>query len=253
LRFGPAVLLVVIAVIGATGFYSVAPESLELFADHVVAATLDRPALMLESLVVEQDIAALPNAASRAVHEAQLVFLLGFAERGFVSEGSGSEVAADRLFVAAAELAREANRLEESSTGHRILADCLNQLLDLRGIGYKMFNMGDAKSAADRAVELDPENPLARTAAAAFYSSAPRAFGGDPEKAIQHLEQATIHRSGRLHVDFLVHLWSAKVNMRVERIDEATASFRAAFAIFPENWALARMAEEAGVSLSNPQ
>ena len=249
MRKGSAILLVAIAVVAGTGFFSIAPESLEVFADHVMASTLDRPELVLESLIVEQDIAALPDATSRAAHGAQLLFLLAFAERGFVSQGSGSEDAADRLFLMAADLARDANRLEETSTGYRVLADCLNQLLDLRGIGYRMFNIKAARSAADCAVGLDPENPLARTAAAAFYSSAPRAVGGDPEQAICHLEQAVIHRSGRPHVDFLTHLWFGKAYLRDGRTLAATSSFRAAAAIFPENWALRRMAEDAGIPL----
>jgi len=237
-------LLVAAAVVVGTGFLSMAPESLEIFADHVMSSTMSRAELELESVAVQRDIAALPDAGSRAVHEAQRLFLLAFAERGF-----GSEKEADRLLIKAADLARDANRIEESSTGYRVLADCLNQLLDIRGIGYRMFNTVPARSSADRAVRIDPENPLARTAAAAFYSSAPRAVGGNPELAIRYLEQATIHRSGRLHVDFLIFLWFGKAYLELGQIEAATSSFRAAASIFPENWALREMAAEAGILL----
>ncbi len=193
--------------------------------------------------------------ADRLRHVAMLEFLVGFGELGM---GLRSE--ADASFQRAADFARRSNRVRETSEAARVLADALNQLLGLRGAGYRVLYASRARTAAHRAVELDPANPFAHLALAAFLASAPPVAGGDPQAAQHHLGTAASLTDDRL-ARFLIAIWNARIIAATasaggapadqsDQSDEALAeAIGKAYAIFPRNWWLAEVAADLGMQL----
>ena len=215
----------------------------------------DRPSIEeLRSAAAEAavSVSRVEDPADRLRLEAIVEFLVGFGELGM-----GLRNEAEGSFQHAARPAEKANRLRETSDGQRVLADALNQLLELRGTGYRILNAPRARAAAFRAVELDPANPFAHIAVAAFLASAPRVAGGDPQAALRHLQVAGSLTADRL-ARFLIAVWRARVFAApaapaggggsppaggvVEAVEQAHA-------IFPRNWWLAEVAAGLGVEL----
>ena len=148
----------------------VSPNPVELnhFADSVMECLISREEVAAEAEATRAAISALPDRLSRLVHEAQRLFLLGWAELGFNRQRLG-----EQLFERAIKVARESIELEPTSEGYRVLADGLNQLLNVRGPAYKLFNHQTTRRSSLTAVELDETNALAHISAAGYLISAP--------------------------------------------------------------------------------
>ena len=222
------------------------PVPLELrgFADYAMSTDPSRAELERTVRGVDRAIAAEPDEAARTLLRAMRDFLVGFAVLG-----RGDTETAEELFERTIEQAREANALRESSEGYRVVADAENQLLDLRGTGYRLLSVGRARRAAESAVALDPGNPLARIAATAFHVNAPAIAGGDREAGLRHLEEARRLAGESEYVRFLVFVWEGRVAVQDGRMAAAEKSFARAHAIYPENWWMRALAREAGVRL----
>lgn len=227
----------------------------QLAAAAPVPAELDKLlALVMAGRPSEQTIAAqadealetirqYPREADRARLEASLEFLVGFGRLGLEATA-----AAQANFERAARLAERANRLEQTSEGYRVLADSLSQLLELRGTAYRVVNAGRARSAAERAVELNASNPFAHIAAASYYASAPSFAGGSPARAAGHLETAA-RLSDDPYVVFFVAAWEAQLADASGDRPAAAEAIGRASRIFPDNWWLEAVASRMGVDL----
>ncbi len=97
-------------------------------------------------------------------------------------------VLGDRIDAAAEEALRLLDRLPESSDRERMRADLLATMIrsDYRA---KRFEP-ELRAAVDRALALDPDNPLAHVAAAKPLLFAPENRGRDVDEALAHLDRA---------------------------------------------------------------
>lgn len=236
-------LLVLLAAAAAADIPPV-PEELERFALLVMRDAPGREAAFRQAELVDRVIRRHPQPEARELYTAMLHHLLGFVERGH-----GHDRESERYFELAIEFARSANERFETSEGHRVLADAYNQLLDLGGTGFRMFNVGKARRAAEAAVRLDPRNPLAHVAAASFFINAPGFVGGDLDRGRSHVETAARLSGDSQYVTFLVSVWQARLAHTEGRDDDARAAIERAHAVFPRNWWLASVSEELGIEL----
>jgi tetratricopeptide (TPR) repeat protein len=239
------ILLILAAGLAAPVHADLAPVPMELaiLAD-VVMADLSAGAVERAAREAEQAIAAIPDGATRDLHNAQRLFLLGFDAIGRGETRSGEAYVEEAM-----ELARASLEVHESSEGHRILADGYNQLLKVRGRGYQILHFRAAHRAALRAVELDRTNPLAHVSAASYYLSAPRIAGGDVRLGLEHVEAAARLNGDNRYVAFLVAVWAARGASQTGSQESARRSLRHAAEIYPDNWWLNEVSEELGISL----
>jgi tetratricopeptide (TPR) repeat protein len=189
-------------------------------------------------------IDAQSDPAARELFGAMRLFLLGFAARG-----NGRIDRADAHFEESVRRAERANELRPSSEGFRVLADAHNQLLDIRGTAYKIFNAWKARENAVRAVELDERNPLAQLAAASYFVSAPPIAGGDLSRGERHIAAARINGTASEYVRFLVAVWEGRLAAQRGDRPGAQASLARAHAIYPNSWWLAEIAASLEVEL----
>jgi tetratricopeptide (TPR) repeat protein len=224
------------------------PAELDELALTVMRDAPTREEVLARAVQVDATIARLADPAARDLFTAMRQFLVGFAIRG-----TGGLVEAEEYFERAIELAKRANARTESSEGHRVLADGYNQLLDLGGSGYKLFNVGRARRAAVTAVELDGSNPLAHATAAGFFVNAPAIAGGDPERARAHLDAAGRLAGDSQYLRFLVSVWDAHLARADGAQTAAQAAIDRAHAIFPRNWWLAEVAVKLDLELPTDQ
>ena len=126
---------------------TVPPSELQEMAERVMSWNLLPSEVTALSEAARRAIARDP--VSRLVNEAQRLFLLGWAELGF-----GNRSAADRLFEESVEAAKASIAERETSEGYRALSDGYNQLLNIRGTAYKLFNHQAAKNSALKALVL---------------------------------------------------------------------------------------------------
>ncbi|MFW6260307.1 MAG: hypothetical protein ACOC6J_01860 [Spirochaetota bacterium] len=220
------------------------PDELERFALFVMRDDPARDAAFEQAELVERVIRGYREPAARDLYTAMLHHLLGFVERG-----NDRDRESERYFELAIEFARRANHRVETSEGHRVLADSYNQLLDLGGTGFRMFNVGRARRAAEAAVDLDPRNPLAHMVAASFFINAPGFVGGDVERGRAHVQAAARLGGDSDYVAFLVAMWEARLAHADGRTVAARSALARAHAIFPKNWWLAAVSDELGVEL----
>jgi tetratricopeptide (TPR) repeat protein len=107
----------------------------------------------------------------------------------------------------AAAAAERAEALDpNSSEGHRLTAESLAQLIPHVFAGGPRLGPRSTREA-DKAIELDPKNVNAYTARAYNYFFAPKAFGGNHEKAAEMLKKA-IELDPRCDT---AHVWLAQV------------------------------------------
>lgn len=221
----------------------VSPNPVELnhFADSVMECLISREEVAAEAEATRAAISALPDRLSRLVHEAQRLFLLGWAELGFNRQRLG-----EQLFERAIKVARESIELEPTSEGYRVLADGLNQLLNVRGPAYKLFNHQTTRRSSLTAVELDETNALAHISAAGYLISAPVIAGGDLQRGIDHAQKA-IELAGDSHyVRFAASIWLA-IGAAGRNLVEAERQLAVARSIYPRNWWLAEVAAALGL------
>jgi tetratricopeptide (TPR) repeat protein len=217
------------------------PPELEALAETVMA---NRPAAEVERAAeaAESAIRQIADPASRDLHNAQRLFLVGFA-----ALGDGRTDAAVEAIERSMDAARASLLAVESSEGYRILADGYNQLLKVRGRAYQVIHFRDARRSADRAVDLDRRNPLAHVSAASYYLSAPGIAGGDTRRGLEHVEAAARLGGDSGYVRFLVSVWAAQGAAQTGSRASARTSLANAAAIYPDNWWLAEIREELGI------
>ena len=109
-------------------------------------------------------------------------------ERVPTDRGDARRVLGDRIDAAAEEALSLLDQLPESSDRERMRADLLATMIrsDYRA---KRFEP-ELRAAVDRALELDPDNPLAHVAAAKPLLFAPEDRGRDVDAALEHLDRA---------------------------------------------------------------
>jgi tetratricopeptide (TPR) repeat protein len=109
-------------------------------------------------------------------------------ERVSTDRGDVRRVLGDRIDAAAEEALSLLDELPESSDRERMRADLLATMIrsDYRA---KRFEP-ELRAAVDRALELDPDNPLAHVAAAKPLLFAPEDRGRDVDAALEHLDRA---------------------------------------------------------------
>jgi tetratricopeptide (TPR) repeat protein len=134
-----------------------------------------------------------------------------------------------RASQAGIDAAERAVRLApNSSEAHRLLGDLLGQLIPHVFAGGVRYGARSTREV-DRALELDPRNVEAHIARATSYFFTPSAFGGDKQKALEHLRKA-------LEIDpdsDTAHLWLAQVYADLKQKDRAQAEIEAARRINP--------------------
>lgn len=189
-------------------------------------------------------IAAVSDETRRTLYLAMESFLVGFAERG-----SGSPEAAANSFERAIELAERVNERRETSEAYRVMSEAYNQLLDMRGTGYRLMAVGRARTAAERAVSLDERNAFAHVTAAAYFIGAPALAGGDDRRGRRHLDEAARLAPDSEYIGFLVSVWRARLAGEAGDRSAAARWIASAAAIYPRNWWLATVARELGVAL----
>ena len=226
------------------------PTELEAFLDVAMAWESSRAGLMVAAEGALDAVAALPDSVSRLVGEAQIRFILGWVEVGF-----GNQRIAEKAFERSMELARRSIGERETSEGYRVLADAYNQLLNLRGTAYKLFNHQAARKSAVRAVELDEENALAHNSLAGYLISAPPIAGGNTRLGVEHSLRAVEISRGAVetglrddeltgesrYVLFYSSIWLAKGLSDLGDETGAAAALATASGIYPNNWWLAEV------------
>lgn len=238
----------------ASAAFSLAPEGLKDFAELVMSSTATRTQLELAAQSALDEIRTLPDEVSGLVYEAQLIYLNAFSELGFVRDGDGDQERAEELILRAIETAERANSIRETSEGFRVVADCRNQLLKLRGTAYRMTNFRAARQSADTAVQLDRRNPFAQLSAAGYYISAHPIAGGDTRRGLEHAEAAARRieeLSGEVarYVRFLTGIWVAQGLAAEGEREGAASALGRSREVYPENWWLAEVALELNLTL----
>ncbi|MBV9241350.1 MAG: hypothetical protein JO314_05005 [Acidobacteria bacterium] len=139
----------------------------------------------------------------------------------------------DAIFKTAAEegvkAAEQAARIKpDSSLGHQLLGDLLNQLIPHEfGGGMKLGNR--ANDELDKALKLDPSNAEAMVSRAISYHYTPTAFGGDKQKAV-----ALLSKAARTDEAFdSPHIWLALFYLEDGQIKEAASEIVTALKLNP--------------------
>lgn len=220
------------------------PEELVQLALLVMSDVPSQAALDSARGRVRERIEAVDDETLRMLYRAMESFLAGFAQRG-----AGSVEAAERSFERAIELAERVNARAERSEAFRVMSEAYNQLLDIRGTGYRLVTAGRARAAAERAVALDETNPFAHLTAAAYFIGAPGIAGGDDRRGARHLEDAARLAPDSEYVDFLVSVWRAHLASKAGDRAAAQRWIARAAGIYPGNWWLAAVAAELDVPL----
>jgi tetratricopeptide (TPR) repeat protein len=134
-----------------------------------------------------------------------------------------------RAAQAGIDAAERAVRLAPNSAeAHRLLGDLLGQLIPHVFAGGVRYGARSTREL-ERALELDPRNVDAHIARATSYFFTPGAFGGDKQKALEHLGKA-------VEIDpnsDTAHLWMAQVYADLKQRDRAVAELDAARRINP--------------------
>lgn len=117
------------------------------------------------------------------------------------------------------------------AAGYALYGSILGQMIavnPLNAIGYA----GTANQATGIALELEPDNHLARLNHGIALLNTPPAFGGDPERAVQ--EMRTAYSGGGLGVRTLAGVWLAVAYAKLGRSGDATAVIEEVIALAPE-------------------
>lgn len=143
--------------------------------------------------------------------------------------------AAAQVLEEAVERAHRALEEQEFSEGYRLLSDAHSQMMLARGLIYMIRNGDEARSAAFRALELDPANPRAHISVAGFYLNAPAVAGGDVEEGIEVLESGVRLREAAESERFLMYLWLSNAHRELGEEQAASRYLQQARSIFPQS------------------
>lgn len=114
--------------------------------------------------------------------------------------------------------------------GFALYGSILGQMIavnPLNVLGYA----GTAEQVTRVALDLDPDNRLARLNSGIALLNTPPAFGGDPERAV--LEMRTAYAGGALGTRTLAGLWLAVAYDKLGRGDDATRVIEEVMALAP--------------------
>jgi tetratricopeptide (TPR) repeat protein len=146
------------------------------------------------------------------------------------AEGSNDQKlikAAAEASVAAAEAAVMLN--PKSSEAHQLLADSLGLLIPNIFGGGMRYGKRSAE-AADKAIELDPNNSNAYVTRSISYLYSPVEFGGSKQKGFELLQKA-------VEADPLAdtpHIWLAQFYLEAGKLDDAKREIDEARRLNPE-------------------
>ena len=115
--------------------------------------------------------------------------------------------------------------------GFALYGSILGQMIavnPLNVLGYA----GTAEQVTRIALELDPDNRLARLNSGIALLNAPPAFGGDPERAV--VEMRTAYAGGELGMRTVAGLWLAVAYDKLGRGDDAIRIIEEVVALAPE-------------------
>jgi tetratricopeptide (TPR) repeat protein len=151
--------------------------------------------------------------------------------------------AVKRAAQAAIDAAEKAVRQQPaSSEAHRLLGESLSQMIPHVFAGGIRLGPRSTREM-DRALELDPRNADAHISRATSYLFTPDAFGGDKQKALEHLRKA-------VELDpasDTAHLWMAQVYVELKQKDRAAAELETARRINPARAWTRYLASQIGV------
>ena len=131
-----------------------------------------------------------------------------------------------------------------SSEAHRLLGDLMAQLIPHVFAGGMRFGARSTREL-ERALELEPRNAEAHVARAISYFMTPSMFGGDKQKALEHLGKA-------IELDAAndtAYLWMAQIHAELKQKELAAAEINAALRINPNRGYTRYLAEQLGVKL----
>jgi tetratricopeptide (TPR) repeat protein len=148
----------------------------------------------------------------------------------------------ERIDAAAEEALALLDRLPESSERERVRGDLLATMIrsDFRAKKYEP----ELRTAVERALELDPDNPRAHVTAAKPLLFAPPDRGRDVDAAIEHLDRALELAPGLESARLL----RASAREMSGDLDSARADARAALGRNPQCTPAARLLERLGSS-----
>ena len=136
---------------------------------------------------------------------------------------------AEEYFSQAVRLADALEERQDFERSYTLEADARAQIMRLKGVAYIIRNQGKVRNLAEKALEINPENPAARLLLAQGAINAPRIFGGAPERAVEVLSAALFHTamSPRERFWSLLTLGSAYVKLKDNtRAEEIYRRFR---------------------------
>lgn len=186
---------------------------------------------------VEQRMAALPDPAARDYWLAR-VDLLHAVHFNQMDDSRSAGVAIERGFE---RIRRALDTAGEFSDGLRVLADLHAQMMLSSGLFYMVRHGDEARDAAQRALELDPENVEARISVAGYYLNAPRIAGGDPAAGQRVLEAGLAAPGLRDYQRFLLNGFLADAAIRQDQPAAAAGYIAEAARIYPRSPWLARL------------
>lgn len=117
------------------------------------------------------------------------------------------------------------------AAGYALYGSILGQMIavnPLNVIGYA----GTAEQVTGIALELEPDNHLARLNRGIGLLNTPPAFGGDPERAVQ--EMRTAYTGGDVGARTLAGVWLAVAYAKIGRTGDATTVIEEVIALTPE-------------------
>ena len=117
--------------------------------------------------------------------------------KGRILLEEGDEYGAEELLKKAAAAGEElavsleegGGRKSETAEAYRLQADALAEIMLFKGVPYMIKNGGRVQELAEKALELDGDNPVAGIIFAQGRINAPRIFGGNSKEGIGILRE----------------------------------------------------------------
>ncbi len=131
---------------------------------------------------------------------------------------------------AAVQAIEHATRLDPERSVYQFwLAEALVARIDEIAVLFKLGVANRIRVAYEKAVELDPENLVARVAVARYHAEAPGIAGGNPATSEQQLDEI------RQRDPALAHVTRALIHERLGRLEQAEEELQAAVVVDPDS------------------